>query len=132
MDGKKDTYWATDDSVTNASIEVDLGGEVEFNVARSEEMIALGQRVAQYKVESWSDFGKGLEDLWLRAQPSVIANLTAFPTVKASKVRLTIEKALACPTIKSFGIHLDTVSPPESFEPANANREYKRTPRQRN
>jgi hypothetical protein len=35
-------------------------------------------------------------------------------------VRLTIEQARACPTIRSLGIHLDSVSDPKSFEPAVA------------
>jgi hypothetical protein len=41
-------------------------------------------------------------------------------------VRLTILAARACPTLKSFGVHLDTVSPAESFAPENALKEIKR------
>ena len=52
LDADAKTYWATDDGVTNASLEVDLGGEKEFNVIRTEEMISLGQRVEKYKVEA--------------------------------------------------------------------------------
>src|SRR5215469_17971155 len=32
VDADKNTYWATDDGVTNATLEVDLGGEQQFNV----------------------------------------------------------------------------------------------------
>jgi hypothetical protein len=46
-------------------------------------------------------------------------------------LRLTVLKARACLTIKSFGVHLDTISPPELFEPASANYEYKRPARQK-
>jgi alpha-L-fucosidase len=122
LDDNAKTYWATDDGVTNASLEVDLGENETFNVIRTEEMISLGQRVEKYKVEAlvsnnWREICSG----------STIGyrKLDRFPKVTASKVRLTILASRACPTIKSFGVHLDTVSPPESFEPENALKEIK-------
>ena len=42
-----------------------------------------------------------------------------------SVVRLTILRSRASPTIHSFGVHLDTVSPPEHFDPAVANAEVR-------
>jgi alpha-L-fucosidase len=131
LDGKKDTYWATDDSVTSASLEVDLGGELDFNVIRTEEMIALGQRVARYNIEVWSDSSKQWKKV-AGGETIGYRKLDRFPKVTASKVRLNIDISLGCPTIKSFGVHLDTVSPTASFEAANANAEYKRTPKQGN
>jgi alpha-L-fucosidase len=123
LDGKKETYWATDDDVTTPSIEIDLGGEVEFNVIRMEENIALGQRIAEYKLEAmtggqWKQIAGG----------KTIGNrkLDRIPKQKASKIRLTITKSRACPTIRAIGVHLDTVSPPEYFEPELANREVVR------
>lgn len=123
LDGDKKTYWATDDAVKSAALEVDLGGEKEFNVVRTEEAIELGQRVSAYKVEAlvggdWKEIDKG----------TTIGHrkLDRIPTVKASKVRLTIVSALACPTIKGFGLHMDTISPAEYFQPAKANYEVKK------
>jgi alpha-L-fucosidase len=124
LDGNANTYWATDDDVTNASLLVDLGGEKEFNVIRIEEMISLGQRVQKYKVEAflgadhWKEISSGTTIGYRK--------LDRFPKVTASKVRLTILAARACPTVKSFGIHLDTVSPAGSFEPESALKEIKR------
>jgi alpha-L-fucosidase len=130
LDGNQETYWSTDDPVTSAALEVDLGGEVEFNVTRLEEMISLGQRVQQYKIEAWSAAASTWQPL---VQGTTIGyrKLDRFPKVTASKLRLTILKSRACPAIKSFGVHLDTVSPPESFAPANALAEYKRPPQKR-
>jgi alpha-L-fucosidase len=124
LDGDKQTYWATDDGVTNATLEVDLGGEREFNVVRMEEMITLGQRVAEYKIEAWNDEAKSWRTL-NHGFTIGYRKLDRFPRTKASKVRLTILQSRACPTIKSFGVHLDTVSPVESFEPDKANLEVK-------
>lgn len=108
-DGDPTTYWATDDNVTQASLEVRLLGEKEFNVIRLEEMISLGQRVQEYNVEvydaksqAWTTVANGTTIGYRK--------LDRIPLVKASRVRLNITKALACPTIKSFGIHLDPVS----------------------
>jgi alpha-L-fucosidase len=131
LDGNRATYWATDDGVTTASLEVDLGGEFEFNVVRTEEMVGLGQRVEQYKIE----VGSGASPVWKPvAQGTTIGyrKLDRFPRTRASKLRLTVLKARACLSIKSFGVHLDTISPPELFEPASANYEYKRPARPQN
>jgi alpha-L-fucosidase len=127
LDGDKNTYWATDDGVTNATLEVDLGGEQEFNVIRLEEMLTLGQRVAEYKIEAWDDGGKNWKEL-NHGFTIGYRKLDCFPKVKASKVRLTILNARACPAIKSFGVHLDTISPVESFQPEKANFEVKPKP----
>jgi alpha-L-fucosidase len=124
LDGDKNTYWATDDGVTNATLEVDLGGEREFNVVRLEEMIQLGQRVAEYKIEAWNEGANRWQEL-NHGFTIGYRKLDRFPNVKASKVRLTILQARACPTIKSLGVHLDTVSPAEYFQPEKANMEIK-------
>lgn len=126
LDGDKNTYWATDDDVTNATLEVDLGGEREFNVVRLEEMISLGQRVAEYKIEAWDDTAKSWKEL-NHGFTIGYRKLDRFPKVKSSKVRLTILRTRACPAIKSLGVHLDTVSPEEYFQPEKANMEIKKT-----
>ena len=122
VDGDPNTYWATDDNVTTAWLEVDLGQPRTFNVIRTEEMLSLGQRVAQYKIEalisgSWKTIATGTTIGYRK--------LDRFPAVTATKVRLTIEKSLACPTLRSIGVHFDGISPPDSFLPASALLEIK-------
>jgi alpha-L-fucosidase len=114
VDGDQETYWATDDGVVKASLEVDLGAPREFNVVRTEEYIKLGQRVSKYRIEA------DIDGQWKQiAEGSTIGHmkLDRFPAVTAPKVRLTIEDARACPTIRAFGVHLDSVSEPKDFEP---------------
>jgi alpha-L-fucosidase len=123
VDGVANSYWATDDGVTSASLEVNLGGDKTFNVVRTEEMISLGQRIGRYKVEAfagneWKEICSGTTIGYRK--------LDRFPAVTASKVRLTILASRACPAIKSFGVHYDAVSAPENFEPAIALKEIKR------
>jgi alpha-L-fucosidase len=123
VDGEANSYWATDDGVTSASLEVDLGGDKTFNVIRTEEMISLGERIERYKVEAfarneWKEICSGTTIGYRK--------LDRFPAVTASKVRLTILASRACPAIKSFGVHYDSVSAPENFEPDIALKEIKR------
>jgi len=123
LDGDPQTYWATDDAVTNATLQVELAGPTTFNVIRTEENIALGQRVQRYRVEAF------IGDAWKEICSGTTVGhrkLDRFPSVTASRVRLTILASRACPTITSFGVHYDSVSSPESFEPENALKEIKR------
>lgn len=102
VDGDPDTYWVTDDGVTTASLEVDLGKATTFNRAMVQEQIALGQRVEEHVVEAWDGSG------WkVVATGTTIGHkrLHRFPDVTATKVRLTIRKSLACLTIRAFGIY---------------------------
>lgn len=105
LDHDPHTYWATDNDVTSGTIEFDLGGPVSFNVIRIEEPIAMGQRVAQYRVEAL------LNDAWQTiSQGTTIGNRKldrTERTVTAQHVRLIIEDALANPLISEFGLHLD-------------------------
>jgi len=125
LDGRKNTYWTTDDGVTEAWLEVNLGEKKDFNVVRMEEMISLGQRVSSYKVEVWNEADKSWKAV-NKGSTIGYRKLDRIPKVTSSKVRLTILTARACPLIKEFGVHLDSVSPPEHFESKFANGQAKR------
>jgi alpha-L-fucosidase len=117
LDGDKNTYWATDDEVTTATLEVDLGSQTRFNMVRMMEMISLGQRVAEYRVEALQSNGN-----WRRVTDGTTIGykkLDRFPNVTASKVRLVIVESKACPTIKEFGVH-DTASTATSVKENSA------------
>jgi len=101
LDGDKATYWATDDGVAAAAIEVDLGKPTALDRAMVQEYIRLGQRVKRFVVEAydgqaWKELGRG--------QTIGYKRLLRFPAVTATKVRLKIEDARACPTISAFGL----------------------------
>jgi alpha-L-fucosidase len=125
LDGDPNTYWASEDAATRADLEVDLGAEREFNVVRIEEMISLGQRVAEYRLDVW-DAAAGDWKQVNRGFTIGHRKLDRFPTVKSSKVRLSILRSRGGAVIHSLGVHLDTVSAPESFLPENANAESRR------
>lgn len=102
VDGDPDTYWATDDGVTSASFVVDLGVAATFNRAMIQEQIALGQRVEEYVVEAWD--GTQWTEV-VRGTTIGHKRLDRFGDVTATKVRLTVVKSRACPTIRAFGLY---------------------------
>ncbi|HKJ78746.1 MAG TPA: alpha-L-fucosidase, partial [Prolixibacteraceae bacterium] len=55
LDGDKNTYWATNDGVASASIEIDLKDSKEINYVLLQEYIRLGQRVESFDIEALID-----------------------------------------------------------------------------
>jgi len=101
LDGDAATYWSTDDGVSDGMLIVDLGEPTTFNRSLIQEHIALGQRVETYKLEAL------VEGEWIPVvEGTTIGHkrLDRFADVTATQVRLTV-RALACPTIQSFGIY---------------------------
>jgi alpha-L-fucosidase len=101
FDGRPDTYWATDEGVKKASVEIDFGREIEFNRFLAQENIALGQRVKRFSVRIWKN--EGYETI---AQQTTIGykRILLFPAVRTRKLQLVIEDSKACPTITNVEI----------------------------
>lgn len=102
IDSNKESYWATDDSVTSASLTIDLGKPTLINRFMAQEYIRLGQRVKAFTVEAlvedeWKEVAKGTTVGYKR--------IVRFPSVNASKVRFTINASKACPLISTIGIY---------------------------
>lgn len=102
VDGNPATYWATDDGVTSASLEIDLGQPTTFNRSLVQEQITLGQRVEEHSLEAWD--GQSWKTV-ITGTTIGHKRLERFPEVTASRIRLVIKKSLACPTIRSFGVY---------------------------
>jgi alpha-L-fucosidase len=102
VDPNKETYWATDDSVTSASLTIDLGQATLINRFMAQEHIRLGQRVKSFTVEAWVD------DAWKEVAKGTTVGykrIIRFPSVNTSKVRFTITASKACPLISNIGIY---------------------------
>jgi len=108
-DGNYETYFATDDAIRNAVIEVDLGSVQEIDGFIIQEYIPLGQRIDGYTIEcrvdgSWIEVfsGKtiGYKRIILEGRASALD--VKFPA--ADGVRLKVENALASPLISTFQV----------------------------
>jgi alpha-L-fucosidase len=102
IDGKKDTYWATDDNIINASLTIDFGKPTTFNRFLAQEYIRLGQRVKAFMIEAYVD-GNWKE--LAKATTIGYKRILLFPTVKATRIRFTITDSKSCPVISNLGIY---------------------------
>ncbi len=105
LDGKRDSYWASDDGVTVPELVLDLGKPVTFNIVRIREYLPLGQRVEAFSLDQWKDgqwveFGKGTS----------VGNcrLVRGDAVTTDKVRLRIVKSPVCPAISEVGLFAES------------------------
>jgi alpha-L-fucosidase len=106
VDGKRDTYWATDDGTTTGELLIDLGEPATFNVVRVREYLPLGQRVDSLSLDYW-DEGQWKE--LAKATSIGSQRLLQTRTVTSSKLRLRITKAAVCPAIAEVGLFLAPV-----------------------
>src|SRR5450759_169894 len=102
IDGNKDTYWSTDDGITNASLTIDFGKPTTFNRFLVQEYIRFGQRVKAFTVEALVD---GTWKELAKATTIGYKRILRFPGVKATQVRFTITDSKSCSVISNLGIY---------------------------
>lgn len=112
-DGDSETYWATNDGVTQASATLDLGKPTAINRFLVQEYIRLGQRVESFMVEAmvngqWQAVANGTTIGYKR--------ILKFPTVNAEKVRITIRGAKACPLLSNIELYCSPLRKTEDIK----------------
>jgi alpha-L-fucosidase len=102
VDGKKSTCWSTDDGVTAATLELDLGEVKTFNCAMLQEHIQSGQRIEKFVLEA--QVGGQWKEL---AGATVVGykRLLRFPEVTARRVRVRVLESRLCPTLRNFALY---------------------------
>jgi alpha-L-fucosidase len=96
-----DSYWATDDDVTKATITLEWKAPKTFNLLQIQEYIPLGQRIKLFSVEYWDGKSWTLID---RQTTVGYKRILQFPDVTTQKFRIHIEDALACPVLNGIGV----------------------------
>lgn len=105
-DGDEASYWATNDRVSRAWIELDLGTPQAFDRVLCEEAIAFGQRVRSWHVEVQEEGGRWRQ---LAAATTIGARrILSTPHTMARRLRVHITDAKACPLIRTVAIHRQT------------------------
>ena len=102
VDGKKSTYWSTDDSIRTASLTLDFGEPISFNRILLQEYIRLGQRVRAFTIEAningeWKEMTRETTIGYKR--------ILRLPTVKATQIRFTVTDSKACPVISNIAVY---------------------------
>ncbi len=100
-DGDPETYWATDDGVLEASVDLDFGKPIEVNAVLIQEFIPLGQRVKSFSVGAYTN---GSFDQVAAGVTVGNRRIVRFNTVKTQRLRINFE-AKACPLIANIEVY---------------------------
>ncbi|MDR0733452.1 MAG: alpha-L-fucosidase [Dysgonamonadaceae bacterium] len=104
-DGDYNTFWTTADRDTTSVINFTFENEIMFDLLLLQENIRIGQRIEQFKFEYF------MGDEWkeiVNASTVGYKRILRFPTVKSSRLRLTIESSRLNPTLSEMGLYLQT------------------------
>jgi alpha-L-fucosidase len=101
IDGKRDTYWTTDDQIRTPDLTLDAGREITFNVVRLREYLPLGQRVEAFALDQWRD-GRWVQ--FADATSIGSCRLVRSEPITTSRIRLRIAQAPVCPAISELAL----------------------------
>lgn len=102
IDGKGETYWATDDEINTASFDVELKQAAPVNFLLLQEYIPLGQRVKSFTVSAWVD-GQWQE---VAAATTIgYKRILKLNGVHTGKLRVSITGSKACPVLSNLAIY---------------------------
>lgn len=101
-DGNKETYWATDDEVTTASVDIGLSKPQVIKYVILQEFIKLGQRVQEFSVQAmigdeWKTIASGTTVGYKR--------ILKLDPVETGKLRINIARSKACPLISNVEVY---------------------------
>lgn len=101
LDANYDSYWATDDTITAATIDITFRREKTFNRILLQEYIPLGQRISRFDVEYMD------EDEW---KPLVSGTtigykrMLRFHMISTKQLRVHIRESLASPVLNKLAL----------------------------
>lgn len=101
-DSKKDNYWATDDNVKAATVDINLVQPQTVKYVVLQEHIRLGQRIKSFSIEalvdgSWKEIATGTTIGY--------KVIKAVAPVKTQSLRVKIKESKACPVISQISIY---------------------------
>jgi alpha-L-fucosidase len=109
VDGDPRTFWATDDAVREAAIEVELDPGAEWDRVVLAEPIELGQRIRKWRigVPAGAAAGEGRREWRTLAEGTTVGHrrIVRVPRTKADAVRVEILDARACPMLSGVAVH---------------------------
>ncbi len=101
-DANPETYWATNDGVTNGSVEIDMSGKKLVKYVLLQEYIKLGQRVKSFTIDVWQG------DNWQQVGEATTIGykrIVKINPVETNKIRVNILDAKACPVISNVEVY---------------------------
>jgi alpha-L-fucosidase len=101
-DGKKNTYWATNDDIKTGTLEINLPNKQLVKYVLLQEYIKLGQRVKSFTVDVWKN------DSWAQAASATTIGykrILKLAPVETSRIRIRIKDSKACPLISNIEVY---------------------------
>jgi alpha-L-fucosidase len=101
IDGRADTYWASDDAVLTPELTLEFDRPVTFSIVRVREFLPLGQRIDSIALDAWR------EGTWVefgRATSIGSCRLIRTAPITTTRVRLRVTKAAASPAISELAL----------------------------
>ena len=102
LDGKLDSYWATEDTVKNADINLTWTSDQTFDLIKMREYIPLGQRIDSVEVDAM------INGNWTKIASATSVGACRIiqlnETVKTSQLRFRIS-APVCITMSELGVY---------------------------
>lgn len=108
VDGRADTYWATDDGTNAATVELEWPRIQTIERLRLEECIELGQRVEAFAVDAMSG------GVWRRIGAGTTIGprrILSMKTVQTDRVRLRLTASRACPVLRRLSLYGPDATP---------------------
>ncbi|XP_020552377.1 alpha-L-fucosidase 1 isoform X2 [Sesamum indicum] len=102
------SYWAPDETLSDWILYLDFREVVTFNVLLVQEPIQMGQRIIKFHLDFLNENGEW--ELVTTGSTVGYKRLLKFHSVKASHLRLVVEKSRADPLISYLGIYMDLFS----------------------
>jgi alpha-L-fucosidase len=107
-DSRRESYWATDDGVTNASLVIEFRKPTTLNIVRLREFLTLGQRVEVFALDRWSD---GAWEEFHRGTGIGNCRLVRVKPFSTDKLRVRIINSPASPALSEVGVFLEKENP---------------------
>jgi alpha-L-fucosidase len=115
VDGDPRTYWATDDAVRAATIEVELDPGAAWDRVVLAEPTEIGQRIRSFRVSVPAGPGtsNNNRDWRVLAEGTTVGHkrIVRVPETRAPRVRVEILDARACPLLSAVGVHHTKLGP---------------------
>ena len=102
VDVDKNSYWATDENIRNATLTILLSGEKEFDRIMLQEPVRFGQRISSFAIEVNQN---GVWKEIVQATTIGFKRLLRVNPVKTDKVRIVIKNANNTPALSNFGLY---------------------------
>jgi alpha-L-fucosidase len=103
LEAGEETFWATDDTVTDPTLEARFSQPVDFDVVRLKEATQFGQRIDAVAIDVWD--GSGFREIARATSIGICRIVRLDRPVQTSRVRIRIQPSSASVVLAEAGLH---------------------------